>query len=199
MPTLCESEKISHHHNQAGYGPVQNHENILYAVFSRTNLDKTDDGKDALFGKSFDKKQLISGDQSVCRLDWTTREEFNEFVVGTNDLVGGGYALAEQIRDIAFKTNIKDEAESWKKAFCVLDRVAVGEYDGHATIGYSDFYTGIQNDAVRGAVGARIRGDLAQLLMPITPPAEIPFREAANQAQPAVVSVPGAQEEEANG
>jgi len=188
MVTLCDSELHSQHHNQAGYGTVKNPEHILYAVFDTT---KVRDGK--LYQASFDSRQLRDNDLSVCRVTHTVRNEFDTCVVKARNVLGGGLLTALAIRNITFREPENDEGAAFKKALCVHDRVLPEEYDGHATLAYASFVTEIANEKTRGSACARIRGTLAQLMQPILPLEEVPFRVVdepeADDAVPAPVGL----------
>lgn len=137
----CAREKCTQHHEGAdgkGFGPVEDGEDIVFAVFESTTINDGYITEEAL---TFSR--LKKAEESVVRLPYVSREEF-EREIGRNGqskaglLKGAVQAVAREIREVTVQINTKAGRIYSQKAICVLDRVDPGDIDGHATMAYCD-------------------------------------------------------------
>lgn len=165
----CPGEQRSQHWlgRFGGFGPVNNQEEVLFAVFE-TTIRKNDRLTDASFTKS-----LVKLDQSIARCAYTTRQAFANKVVrrgeqsGKGSFEGVSLAGVERIREL--RADIRLNAETRKvRSLCVLDKVGFGELTAHATMGYSSaLEIGLSKEQL-GKVRKRIRLDLADVFSEIS-------------------------------
>jgi hypothetical protein len=175
----CEKEKETQHHLGigSGFGPVQDEEVLLFAVFKTTPIDAV---TGRLWKQSFPTKDLVRAEVSVARSHYTSRQEFEERVVGPainqrGCLIGIAQAVASSIRSINISLPAVRSAAS-QQAFCVLDKVSPYDFDGHAAIEYSEVQDQLTSKQ-KATIRERIRADLADvfgrvlLLEEVYPPA----------------------------
>jgi hypothetical protein len=164
-------ELRTHHHKGKwhGFGPIRDCERILFAVFENTKRDGS-----RLVSNSFDTKSLTRYEQSVGRAFCLMRRQFDLHVVGTVPSKKGrliGVASIEVSRLRGLRAEIGTHGAVHVRALCVIDRVEHGDYDAHATIGYSKASTpdGISETRL-GKLRSRIRMDLADAFSDIIEP-----------------------------
>jgi hypothetical protein len=158
--TECLEEQTTQHFrgHWHGFGPVRNHEKVIFAVFEATSCN----GRQ-LIAASFDNDHLKSITQSLARHSFVTLPTFYRTIVRSADSVLRGVAIANVAAVRALVADIKLNAgQVTVRAFCLLDRVEEGDCDGHATVGYSETHETFNiSQGQLGKVRARIRLDLA--------------------------------------
>lgn len=159
----CPGEWQTQHYGGRwfGFGPVRNNERVIFAVFDSTPLDGGE-----LTANSFDAN-LGKGTQSIARAALVTRATFDAEVVDRGVPTKGrflGIALAHvfAIRQLRADIVLPDGTHR-VRAVCVLDRVDEGEFDGHATMGYSDALGARLSQKQRAIKRAEVRLDLANV------------------------------------
>ena len=154
----CLDERATKHFrgHWYGFGPVQDAEAVVFAVFQSTKIKN---GR--LTADSFDNKHLKRNAQSLARQSFVTRAIFEKAIVRGAALQGIAVASAAAIR--ALVADVKLNADQISvRSLCVLDRVDEGDCDGHATAGYSERHASLGiSEAQLSKVRARIRLDLA--------------------------------------
>jgi hypothetical protein len=138
---------------------AKNSERVIFVVFGSTPRHGAE-----LTPHSFDSN-LVSGTQSVARASLVTRGTFDGQVVDTGVPAKGpflGIAVADvfAIRQLTADIVLPDRPHK-VRAVCVLDRVDEGEFDGHATMGYSKALGARLGEKQRGVKRATVRLDLA--------------------------------------
>jgi hypothetical protein len=156
-----------------GFGVVRDCEQVRLAVFERTQRNGS-----RLTAKSFDGKHLAGKNESVARALYITRRVFDQRVATTDverkgALVGVACADVSRIRSIPaeFKMNLGTVR---LRAFCVLDRVEQGDFDGHATVGYTDAPAGVAQGQL-GTVRMAARLELANAFSEVRAPDSLPW------------------------
>jgi hypothetical protein len=166
----CIEESQTQHYkaNWYGFGPVRDCERVLFAVFEKTKRDGH-----RLIENSFDTTSLARHEQSVGRASYLTRGQFDRHVIGgatsrKGAFVGIACADVSTLRALRFRI---ETPVIHGRSLCVIDRVVAGDYDAHATIGYSKTSTpeGI-SQARLGRLRSRIRMDLADAFSEIIEP-----------------------------
>jgi len=167
----CERETTTQHHGgpAGSFGPVQNDEQIVFAVFDDIERDGLE-----LQANSFDNNDLKRTQLSLARGRHTARATFDQHVVrpGTNPrgaLVGVAKVLVDEVRKILATIRLNSGTES-VRAFCVLDLVEPGDYDGHCTVGYGERTSANLSQKQINEVRAKARLDLADAFSPIMSP-----------------------------
>jgi hypothetical protein len=135
---IAEREEDRTHHFRGkwfGFGPVQDDEFLVFAVFETTMRS----GR-RLSARSFDRKKLINAELSIARQALVTKTKFDVAVARRGEAMKGKFvglatANAGTIRGIF--------SEDWPKAaprkifgFGILDLVEPGDFDGHGTLGF---------------------------------------------------------------
>jgi hypothetical protein len=135
---IAAGEQAKTHHYKGkwrGFGPIGDEEIVLFAVFRSTPVNGN-----RLVAKSFERKKLISADQSISRQYFVRRSVFAREVAengqrSKGQFVGVATVKAKEVRAIS--------ATKWPSAdprricgFGLLDKVEDGDFDGHGTIGF---------------------------------------------------------------
>ena len=131
--TDCADEQLTCHYlgRWRGFGRVRNNEHVLFAVFDDTNVDETQLTQDSF------STNLNDSSESLARRSYVTRAVFDRDIVRERTLVGVALAHVEEMRRL--RADIQTNTGTIKvRSFCVLDRVDVGDCDGHATMGYAE-------------------------------------------------------------
>jgi hypothetical protein len=156
-------EERSLHHRPwfGGFGPVQNPEEVMFAVFDGTPIEGT-----SLQANSFESKRLKNRAQSLTRTLCVTKTEFSRRIVRARRLQGVATAPAAHLRALTADINIQGR---WKKvpAVCLLDRVDRGEPDGHATMGFTSHTTEDVGQKQLKLIRDKIMLDVADVFSPI--------------------------------
>jgi hypothetical protein len=154
-------EEITHHFRGKwfGFGPVQNDELLVFAVFEKTATN----GRRLNF-KSFDRKKLIAAEQSIARQALVTKSVFDIAVARRGETSKGRFlgistANAGAIRGI-FSENWPESAPKKIFGFGILDLVEEGDFDGHGTLGFL-VETIVPNKRDLGALREFLMFDLA--------------------------------------
>jgi hypothetical protein len=170
--TDCVEERRTQHYRGAwfGFGPVQDDERIIFAVFDTTKVNDC-----RLTAKSFDNKQLSANNESIVRSSFVARAVFDQMVVERGkpekgNLVGIAWADVSNVRQLKAEFNLGRPTTINVRAFCVLDRVERGDFDGHAAMGYAETPNGVSEGQL-GKVRPFIRMDLANTFSQIVDPA----------------------------
>jgi len=167
----CVEELHTQHYRGKwhGFGPIFDHERVLFAVFEKTKRDGI-----LLIANSFDSQSLARCEQSIARVSYLTRNQFDLHVAGATTSKKGslvGVALVDVSRLRALCARIETPVAVHVRSLCVIDRVEPGDYDAHATIGYSKASApdGIGETRL-GKLRSRIRMDLANAFSDIIDP-----------------------------
>ncbi|MBP1297476.1 hypothetical protein [Bradyrhizobium elkanii] len=161
-----------------GFGPVQDSEALVFAVFATT---KTNGQR--LSAKSFDRQKLVKAEQSIARQSVTTRKTFKEAVVRTGEASKGNFigvatASAGTIRAI-FSNAWPAAAPREIRGFGVLDLVEKGDFDGHGTVGFRSEAT-LTKPRELGALREFLMFDLADKFSDIGSIDECPWGSLLN-------------------
>lgn len=137
-PKDCPCEAVTHHYKGAGFGhgPVRDPETIAMAVFN--NLDRNVSAN-RLTAESFDVRQLKRTNLSLLRCDFTSKATINSDVVLPNqrrqgDFVGLACANVGSVRSV-------EHGDVRHRVVCLIDKVELGDHDGHAALGFSDAFS----------------------------------------------------------
>lgn len=167
----CEPESTTQHFRGRwhGFGTVQDHENLFYAIFEST---ETANGR--LCADSFRNKNLIRSIESIGRSSFVTRAVFDDRISSPTKGKATGISVTVGSSLRALKADIPpgDPAAAKVRSICVLDRVQGGDFEGHATLGYSELINGNLSDKQLGKVRATIRMDLANAFSEARSPAQ---------------------------
>jgi len=163
--TDCVEEQQTRHYGGRlrGFGPVRNDERVLFAVFMQTKRNGA-----RLVGDSFDNKYLASSSQSLTRASYVTKLLFDREVVRHGEsekgpLVGVACADVADIRKLRADIQISHATIKKVRAICLLDRVDVGDLDGHATMGYAEAMEQGVSQKQLGKKRVAVRMDLANI------------------------------------
>jgi hypothetical protein len=167
VPSDCAREGTTQHHRGLGngHGLVSPRELVLVAVFEKTKRDGL-----RLLPTTFEVRQLTRGEFSLARLMHMTKSEFQAYVIGPGEtaqgqLVGVARADVAALRQIPYVIEGTQPALTGR-GVCVLDKVAIGDHDGHAALEYSesqDQLTPKQKNIARQQINA----DLAEIFGPV--------------------------------
>jgi hypothetical protein len=168
MPDCIKEQQTQHYLGHShGCGPVRDDEEILFAVFDETERE----GR-SLIGNSFEETHLKRDALSLARSPYVTREEFDLKVVAAGAAKKGafvGIAWAEVAILRSLRADIQLNAGRKKvRALCILDRVEINDFDGHATAGYCEEIAKSVGQKQLGVIRAKIRLDLANTFSPIS-------------------------------
>jgi hypothetical protein len=159
--SVAEEERHTHHYRGVwhGFGPVQDAELVLFAVFQTTKIDGQ-----SLSENSFRNDSLARKSESVARQLYVTRRSFDFGIVAAaeltkGNLVGVTSANVARLRNLRADFDINNVMTKLP-AICVLDRVDFGDINGHAVLGYRDAPAGISPQQL-GKKRKLIRIDLA--------------------------------------
>jgi hypothetical protein len=112
---------------------------------------------------AFRNARLQAGDVSLARLSYTTREDFDAYVVApktaSDPLQGVVTCAVEVLRGLRIDIPYTSPVTALR-AICVIDRVEVGDHDGHAALMYCEEQQSIQGKKTK----ERIRADIAAAL-----------------------------------
>ena len=157
MSDCIEEQQTRHFRGRwYGFGPVQDYEELIFAVFEQTirNGDRLDA---ACF------KQLADCSQSVTRARFVTQGAFDRNVVHPGvktkgQFVGMAVAHTSSLRRLRADITVKHRTKS-VRSICIIDRVDKGDYDGHATMGYAEQIEAL-GQTLKGKKRMAIRLDL---------------------------------------
>ncbi len=167
----CEEEKSTRHYLGEGFGPVQDGEWLLYAVFEKTPFDAA---TQKVTKKAFKTSQLTRTEVSVARQSYTPREQFEACVVQPAEKTEGflrGIARASvlTIRQIPFSVpQPKPNPPIGGRGICVVDKVTSYDFDGHAALGYSEAQDRL-TDPQKAKIREFIKADLVNAFEEIVP------------------------------
>ena len=176
--TECPDEKGTRHYGGqwGGYGPVRDSETVIFAVFAKTKRSG-----DRLAADSFDNGRLRDENESIARLELTTRRAFTRKVVNKGEktkgpIVGIASVNVAALRQLQGKdpSNVASDA---KRVICVLDCVERGDIQSHGTLGYAKWIEAIDNpqwghkakERNIGIFRSKIRLQLAEIFGQIKP------------------------------
>ena len=127
---LVEEQSTRHHRGRwHGFGPVQNSEMVIFAIFEDTKRSGC-----VLTIDSF--QNLKNQTQSLARINYTPRTHFNKYVVKEKKLHGVAIANVHSLRNLEVVFDVEGKQVKCR-AICVLDIVELGDCEGHATMGYT--------------------------------------------------------------
>ena len=160
MTNCIKETNTKHYLWWRGFGPVQDYELLVYAVF-----ETTDKNGSTLTGDAFENRYLADNALSMARLNYIRRKQFNRKVINFGVKRKGAFlgivcADAEKIRRILVPIPTSS-GEKMVRGVCVLDRVESDDYDAHATAGYAEA-TNTVTGKNRGTVRSKVRLALAQ-------------------------------------
>jgi hypothetical protein len=163
MPECVEEQTTKHYRGKwCGFGPVQNDETVLFAVFE--NQDRR---KNTLTADSF-SKNLNSTSESIARLSYVARATFRRKIVNNRRLAGVASVIVSKIRDM--RVEFEQQGVKQKvRSVCIVDRVERGDCQGHATMGYSEAIGPPMTQAYISKLRKKIRMDLAETFSQIQP------------------------------
>jgi hypothetical protein len=177
----CSCEQRTHHHRGKwyGFGPVDNAEIVVFAVFERSKLDGN-----LITSDTFDNNDLHRANHSLARPTCCTSAEFRSRVIlpgvaRNGALVGLARAQASAIRTLAM-ADITDSGIQ-KRAACVLDRVDDGDIEGHAVLAYGE-WTNRLGQKKKGVVRAQIRLQLAEVFGEIVAVQDVPWNSTLGKS-----------------
>jgi len=157
MTCLCQKEKVQ----QKIYSPVAphseyivgDHEIILYVLYEPKTYNK-------ISGALFSKSDLKKGTLSVCRKNFSTKEEVFRQVINPLMCREGTFFIGCIMTPCQLIRGIENSLS--ERLFCVIDD---GEefYSAHAHLGFSEVIWGAQNDRTAA------RGELRNAFKAYTP------------------------------
>jgi hypothetical protein len=159
MPECAHERQTCHYRGRwYGFGPVQDNERLILAVF-----DQTPRSADSLTSNSF--KHLVDNSESVCRAFYVTSQVFETQVAQPGQQTKGAFvgitvASARSIRRLRTDFTMSHRMIT-VQSICVTDRVEPGDYDGHATMGFSEPIEAL-GQTLKGKKRLAIRMDLAK-------------------------------------
>jgi hypothetical protein len=170
----CSCEQRTHHHRGRwhGFGPVDNTETVVFAVFERSKLDGN-----LITSDTFDNSDLHRANHSLARPKYCTSAEFSSRVISpgvarNGALVGLARAQVSAIRTLVVADTTDRDIQ--KRAACVLDRVDDGDIEGHAVLAYGE-WTNRLGQKKKSIVRAQIRLQLAEVFGEIIAVQDIPW------------------------
>lgn len=136
MHSACEAELETQHHSQSGPGVIDNHEEVILALFCPDGAPRSTVGRE-----DFPTKSLAKTGLSVARRRYTTKDAFNSHVIGDGSK-GVVYNLA--ISEVSVLRNLNYTVSGLHppvsgRQVCVVDKVAPDDHDGHAAIGFASW------------------------------------------------------------
>jgi hypothetical protein len=158
MSECVEEQQTRHYRGRwHGFGPVQDDEQLIFAVFDRTARND-----DSLMPECF--KQLSGSSESVGRARYVTRQVFDSKIAqpgmqAKGALIGIAIANTRSIRGLRTDITINHRTASYR-SICVTDHVEAGDYDGHATMGYAEPIEAL-GQTLKGKKRMAVRMDLA--------------------------------------
>jgi hypothetical protein len=166
--TDCTGEGCTRHYRGRwfGFGPIQDDETVIYAVFDNTPISSK-----RLIENSFENNKLKKNNQSLARASFVTKSQFDKKIVrrdatSKGPLVGVAVAGVADIRALRADVKLNAGTRSFQ-AIYVLDRVERGDCAGHGTMGYE--WTGdlTISQTQLATIRKKIRYDLANVFSPI--------------------------------
>lgn len=168
---VCADEERTRHHRGVwfGFGPIASAETVAFAIFETTERDG-----DELISESFEMKQLVRDQHSLARVACTTETTFLEEVAQRGAATKGALqgvtvASVRELRDMRADVDRGHGRSTKIRSVCVTDNVKPGDFDGHATLGFSEeTKTGI-SEGLRKNLKLRIMEDLSHTFSKIMP------------------------------
>lgn len=167
----CVEEQHTQHYRGIwfGFGRVRNKERVLLAVF-----EKTPKSGSSLIANSFTGADLANHNESLARKAFITKSVFDSEVaqrgrVQKGELVGVSIANVSKLRELRADVVIQHQTKS-VRAFCVIDRVELGDFDAHSAVGYERGMAANIGQGQLGKVRQKIRMDLANTFSEIVDP-----------------------------
>ncbi len=163
----CADEGRTLHYNGSwrGFGPVQDGERVLFAVFEGTPLE----GSSILIEKSFSNFNLIRTSESLARTFYVTAKIFWQSIVRRRTIIGIACANVSDLRNLVAQIQPPSGIKQ-VRAICVVDKVEEGDCDGHAAMGYGEETRGQgMTEGQIGKIRKNIRMDLATKFSTIIP------------------------------
>lgn len=166
----CAQELVTQHHlgDGAGFGPVRDEESVLFAVFESTPRNSS---TGRLLKGAFLTKQLVRSEVSMSRIDYTSAQDFMNFVVDPATKQAGAFLGVVCTQASKLRALIIHVTETLPikqgRAVCVLDKVSKYDFDGHGALGYSecqDALTQKQKETVREYIRADIASTFSEIV-----------------------------------
>lgn len=169
MPNIpCPDEQETQHYlgTGNGFGPVQDSETIVLALFRAGGAELGG----SVTQEFLPANQLKRGELSVARIGHTPKSALQRRVVAAAEprvgpFVGVSCAEVERVRAVVIRID-PDRPGSETRGICVIDRVTAVDHDGHAALKYADLPNTIGQTRL-GRIRSIIREDLARAFGPI--------------------------------
>jgi hypothetical protein len=156
MSSDCADEAVTQHHSKSGHGPVAPEETVLLALFD-TGSPRTEVHID-----DFPVKSLQNNNLSIARLTYTSRADFDTYVIGNGSkgtVTSVAHTTAAAIRNMDDYVVSGAQPPKSGRSICVLDKVEPDDHDGHASLGFSESQQDL-SPKQRGIIRPFIRADL---------------------------------------